>query len=446
MNPHRNSRLALVAGGVCLGLGASIVRFGQLPSLVAPTVVGAMMLIALVRALAGHDDDEARARLQRWTLASLGVHLVLGVIVTASSTAAHYLGADAASYHQNALRLLAHWQHGLPMPSLPRGREGFYYLLAGIYRVFGPYKWAGLVVNATLSAALVPIIWDTTRRLFGHRAAYFVPPLVVLVPGLILWGSQLLKEASVLFLLAVAANCGVRLVSRVTPGPLLVLMATLPALLAFRGHVGAAAIGGIVLGMAVGKRDLAGGTAAAMSVVGVVALALALGLGSSGYDATVNADLRQADNVRRGLSSTANSGFDTTADVSTPGAALSYLPRGLLGFVGGPYPWQLVGTRQLIAVPDVAAWYFLMIPMLWLGWRAGRRTAGRRPLVLILPALTITVMLSLLIGNYGTIVRERMQILVLLVPLIALGLAERRARSSSGTTTPVQSAPVQLVP
>jgi hypothetical protein len=36
--------------------------------------------------------------------------------------------------------------------------------------------------------------------------------------------------------------------------------------------------------------------------------------------------------------------------------------------------------------------------------------------------------IALVVGNYGTIVRERMQILVLLAPVMALGLAVRRAR------------------
>lgn len=43
--------------------------------------------------------------------------------------------------------------------------------------------------------------------------------------------------------------------------------------------------------------------------------------------------------------------------------------------------------------------------------------------MLFLPAVAITLLLSLVIGNYGTIIRERMQLLVLLAPVVALGLA-----------------------
>ena len=48
-------------------------------------------------------------------------------------------------------------------------------------------------------------------------------------------------------------------------------------------------------------------------------------------------------------------------------------------------------------------------------------------------------MLALLVANFGTVVRERMQVLVLLIPFISLGLArsnapapvaDRRARSA----------------
>lgn len=41
---------------------------------------------------------------------------------------------------------------------------------------------------------------------------------------------------------------------------------------------------------------------------------------------------------------------------------------------------------------------------------------------LIMPALGLTLMLSLVLGNFGIVLRERMQVFVLLVPFLALGL------------------------
>jgi hypothetical protein len=46
-------------------------------------------------------------------------------------------------------------------------------------------------------------------------------------------------------------------------------------------------------------------------------------------------------------------------------------------------------------------------------------------LVLLLPAFTTSVLLALAIGNFGTLLRERTQVAVLLLPFICLGLAVR---------------------
>jgi hypothetical protein len=425
-------RASPVAVGVvaCLLLGASIVRLGSVPAIVAPTVLGLMALVVLVHGLIRWSDDpEATVHIGRWTMASFVVHLVVGVALTGSAVAAKYFGGDAFTYHDGAVGIVAHWQHGAPLPSLHGGKEGYYYLLGGLYWVFGAHKFAGVALNAALAAALIPIIADSTHRLFGPRSARYVAPITVLVPGMVVWTSQLLKEAPILFLLALAANCGVRLVHKVTWGPLLVLMATLPALLSFRGPIGLAALGGIVAGVALGKREVAGGVVTAMGVVAVVTIGLALGLGSSGYSTTVQTDLKTANLTRQDLAASGKSGFGHSADISTTQGAISYLPRGIAGFALGPFPWEISGTRQLIAVPDLIAWYIL-IPALWRGSRAASRRTGRRPLVLALPALAITIMVALVVGNYGTIVRERMQILVLMAPVIALGFAIVRPEKS----------------
>ena len=72
-------------------------------------------------------------------------------------------------------------------------------------------------------------------------------------------------------------------------------------------------------------------------------------------------------------------------------------------------------------------WWWLL-PSAWLGYRESRGLIGRKSLLLLLPVLVASVVLALVISNYGTVVREREQIVVLLVPFIALGLATKAAR------------------
>ena len=58
---------------------------------------------------------------------------------------------------------------------------------------------------------------------------------------------------------------------------------------------------------------------------------------------------------------------------------------------------------------------------------AARRRHQRGAFILLVPAAITACMLALLVANFGTVVRERMQVLVLLIPFISLGLALRNA-------------------
>jgi len=280
-----------------------------------------------------------------------------------------------------------------------------------------------------LAAALVPLLTDMTRRLFGDRRAWFVAPLAVLMPGLFVWTSQLLKESTMLFLLVVATYCAVRLIERITVGPLVVLGIALSLAFTVRSAVALVFVVGLLSGIAFGKGELVGGLATVLGALAALAvLILVLGIGYSGYEYASSSSLERTNGVRQSSSRTA-SGFASTADISTPKRALTYLPLGMAAVGLGPFPWQIGTARQLPAAIDVAVWWALL-PSLWRGGRAGWRIAKRRVLVLILPAVATLAVVGLAVANYGTIVRERTQVVVVLLPLIALGLSERASGRS----------------
>ncbi len=372
-------------------------------------------------------DSSAATRILRWTMASFALHLILGMLII-NSSAVNFFGPDALSYDGIAKLILSHWTHGGPLPTLPGGKEGYYYLLASIYWLFGPSKWAGVACNAMLAAALIPIVSDTSHRLFGLATVKYVPYLFVLVPGMLLWPAQLLKEAPYLFLLALAANCASRLIDHYSPMPLLMLAFLLPCLLLFRAQTSLAILTGMMAGVALGRRKLAGGLIGGLVATALVAIVVASGIGAGGYQAARSTDLTQANDVRRGLSVGVSSGFGSDVDVSNTNQALSFLPLGVVSAVLGPFPWQLRGGRQVVVLPDVAAWWCLCVG-LWWGLRAAR-LGDRRWLVLVMPALATVMVIALSVGNYGTLVRERMQVLVLVAPIIALGFAARSASRS----------------
>lgn len=435
---------ALIA--IALSTGILIVYMPGFVALAGPVAIGVLLLLLASRAASSGKEPIVRYRLAVWTLGAFVLHLCLSLGIWFTG-AWRITGPDAQTYHLGALEIIGHWNANLPFQALPSGKEGFFYLLAALYQVLGPYAHAGLVANAIMAAALVPVLTYLTDRLFGSFAASYTPPLLVFLPGLLLWTSQLLREAGVLLLIAVAVTCACRLAERITIAPLIFLTGAVAILFTFRGNVGLLVAGGLAIGLVIGKRDVVSGFSSALGILSIILLLiLGLGLGYSGYKIAVQADLDQVDVIRQELSTTAESGFAPDADVSSTSRALAYLPIGFTSFVFGPFPWELQNFRQLVTFPDVVVWWCLL-PSLWRGLRAGRRLVGRQVFVLVTPALMTGLMLSLLIGNYGTAVRERPQLIVLLVPFIALGLSLRHQPSdgdNSADTPGLQLSPVSL--
>jgi len=423
---------------VSLLLGLSIVHIPAVAALLFPTVAGLLALPVLTRYLCASDGGELDThRILTWTIGSFLAHLLFSLAVTGiGGTVSDVLrGPDSITYNAHAITMVRHWADGFPFPNLPAGKEGFYYLLAALYWLLGAHVVAGLAVNAALIAAAVPLVADTTRRLFGSQAAKYACPLVVVLPGMFLWTAQLGKEAAALMLIAVAANCGVRLVERSSPGALLGLTTSIALLFTLRGWVALTLAGGFLAGITLSRPKLVGGLSTGATAVGALGLlVVTTGVGYSGYREATKSDLKEANAVRQELALTGRTGFDQEVDISTGGEALAYLPIGLARLTLGPFPWQLRGVRQLPGVLEVVVWWALL-PSLWVGIRGGWQVAGRRLIVLVAPALITAILFSLSIGNYGTQLRERLQVVMLLVPFIALGLAVRKERSSTASVS-----------
>jgi hypothetical protein len=425
--------------------GALIVRQ---PGFVAVAVPGIAMLLLVLVVTKALTPQAALNRVLTWTLGAFALHLAIGLIIESRSGLVSFFGGDAVTYSTGATYIYQHWIHGTAIPRgvLPVGKAGFYYLLAALYWAFGIHPQAGIAVNAGIAALVIPVLTDATRRHFGDAATRAVPVLGALLPGFLIWGSQLLREAGIYLMLAVALNCAVRLMHRSSLGPIALLVAAIGLLFTFRADVAVLAGAGLTMAIMFGRRQVIGGL---ISGLGTVALILALvvggGFGYSGYQFVTNTNLQQVNNVRADSSQSAASGFLPNADVSNTRHAVRYLPLGSAFFALGPAPWQLHNVRQVSALPDLLVWWFLL-PSLWRGAREAWRRRGREVLVYLLPALFVTVGLALLVANFGTVVRERMQVVILLIPLISLGWSVRHpARpTASNAASRRKSAPARV--
>ena len=432
----RGPRSGLVrTGAIAAALGALVTVFAVVPKV--PTVVAVAFTASLGIAVVGgatylltrHIDDADARWMHRLVALTAAGHVCIGAVINSSSGLVERFGGDAEAYHQGGIAIALHWLRGFPLPtSIGVGKEGFYYMIAAFYWLLGPQRLAVVVLNVLVATTVVPVTADTARRLFGSSVYRPAALLVAITPGYLVWSSQLLKEGPILVCLAVALNLAVRLSERTDLKLGAGLVATLTVLFTLRATVAALALVGLLVALAFTRRDaIAGLVTSAAAIVAVVAVIFVAGIGLAGFKFITSVNLQQIAVVRSDLAKSADSGFAKDADLTTIPGVLRFLPIGVTNLALGPFPWQATNVRQLGGTVDAAIlWFFL--PSLWRGWRASRAKIGRKRYVLAAPAVFMTIALGLLLGNYGTIVRERLQITVLLVPLVALGWVTRTRR------------------
>ncbi|MBA3286432.1 MAG: glycosyltransferase family 39 protein [Acidimicrobiia bacterium] len=429
------SRAELGRIGIAIAIACALAivyqRSPALIALIVPTGMAGMLLFVGLRFVIyrpADTDDETIRWLRHVTSVMFVVHLLIALVINSSGQLVETFGGDAVTYHLGASEIVNHWNSGSGVGDgfVQTGKEGFFYALGALYWLFGTYQTAGLAVNAALAAAAVPLVYDTTRRLFGHEAARVAAVMVMILPGFLVWTSQLLREAPVVFFLALAGNATIRLTERASLGPCAVLAGSIAVLFTLRANVALVAAGGLLLGLVVGGTRVLASTTAGMTVVTlIIVLVLALGIGYEGYRLTSGADLQAISDIRQALAQTANTGLLPETDISTGPKAARFLPLALVNFALGPFPWQARNLRQLGGVVDALTLWFLL-PSLWRGWARAGRVVGRRRIALVAPALFVAVGLSLLLGNSGTVVRERLQVTIFLLPLAAYGWTQRK--------------------
>jgi hypothetical protein len=350
----------------------------------------------------------ARSRHAAPVVGSYLAHLVIGLGVLA---VAGVYAPDATAYDQAAQGYADYWSgrsFGVH-PNLSAGKEGWVLILAALYRRLGHLPALGLIVNATFCAVATALVMATAVRLGWARHARTAGWLTLL-PSSLLWGSLLLREPAAWALTALVGWAAAGLATRWRPGDLGWLLAGLTGELWIRGSLAPVLAAGLLLGVVAARRRVApallAGLVVAVAASGPVAAHAQVVAGSLD-------DLEQLNAARAALSR-AGSGFGTSV-YAGPADLVLAVPYTLPRAVAGPYPWELPG----LPAATVVDW----LPWLLLVWWAARgwRRAGRVGLAVAVPALVVLAVIGATSGNYGTMIRLRTQVAVLLAPLAAVG-------------------------
>ncbi len=373
------------------------------------TALAAISVLVLVLA-----SSRARREVRVLATASFVGHAVVGITIWYRIPG--LISGDAFVYEAQALGSV----------QARAGKEGFAILLGGLYRAMGPTPAAGILLNAALMGLLVIVVSRTTGRLGGARGARYAALVAVFLPPFVWWGSQLLREAPMWLLIALAADMAVAMaIEGFAWRKAALLLPVCLAMITIRAPVAAVFAVFLAIGLLLAAPPRTGDhLRRAMLIGGAIALVVFL---FPRFEALQSLESQDSASIvsSRNYLATANTGFGEQATLTMSGL-YGQLPTALPLVMFGPVPWQLDST-ELAGAADTLAWWFILF---WAvrGFGPLRRLVGRASLVLLIPAAALVGVLALTLANYGILIRMRAMVVVLLVPYAAFGLAERRRR------------------
>ena len=342
-----------------------------------------------------------------------------------------FFGGDALTYDFFGFALMKGWQGDAYYRAISSGfmagqasAWGMINLIGVVYSVIGRNTLAIQFVNSVIGAATAILIFNCAHHVYRNvRVAKIAALLVAFYPSLVLWSAQGLKDAPIVFFLALAILASLRLNEKISLKYLVILVVALFSILSLRFYVfymiAVAIAGGFVLGL---QRSNPTNFVRQFIVIILVGVSLTY-LGVTRYASAQFdrfATLEAVQKSRLDLSR-AESGFGREVDVSTTEGAISTIPLGLIYLLFAPFPWQLASLRQTITLPEMIIWWF-SVPFLVLGiWYSIKHRLRQ-----ISPILIFTTMLSIAYsvfqGNVGTAYRQRAQLLVFYFLFVAVGV------------------------
>ncbi|MCU1282701.1 MAG: hypothetical protein JWM53_6247 [bacterium] len=299
---------------------------------------------------------------------------------------------------------------------------GFLLLVASLYTVLGSFQMVPTAFTSLCGAITIVLVYRLTARSFHHMVAHRAAVLVAYFPSMILWSAMALKDPVMMLLITIVLSAAVALRKRVSPGPVIAIVAALAGVYFIRFYISYVLLAAIAVSLVVARGRSFIGTFYRQLGLAIVIVTLLSAFGLT-RRLTANFDefsLERVNSYRYGMAITANSAFAKDADVSTTSRALAFLPIGAGELLLGPFPWQMTSLRPLLTLPEMLVWW-TMLPAVWRGLRfATRNRFGDIVPILIFGAM-LTTLYALTLGNVGAVFRQRAQVFVFLFIFAAIG-------------------------
>jgi 4-amino-4-deoxy-L-arabinose transferase-like glycosyltransferase len=373
-----------------------------------------------------------RRFLLRIYLTALALRWAVGLWIYYKNQQA-FFGADASTYDYFGYALSQAWE-GEGNPDAPWLRHytgaqrpgwGMYYYVAAFYYLLGRNPLAVQLSNAALGAATCVLAYRIGWLVYPEqRVARLSAILTAFSPSLVLWSSQGLKDAPIVFCLCLCACYTLKLRQKFEVKSFVLLLLSLFCLYSLRNYAS------YILFMAIaGTLILAARRFTPLHILQggllVIILGLALAYVGAGEVAQQAFDLKRIQSARAWGAQAANSGFGGEVDITDPQAALRFLPAGVLYVLFAPFPWMISNLRQLITLPELVVWW-AMVPLLLRGYWFALRHRLRESFTICLFSIGLTLAYALFQTNVGTAYRHRAQLYVFFFVFISIGLELKR--------------------
>jgi len=310
---------------------------------------------------------------------------------------------------------------------------GYRYMLGALfYLVNSPTRMVAAVLNCFFGALTVVFAYRIARTLFSEWVSVRVGWWTCLLPSMIVWSAQTVKEPVVIFLEALALygcvnlkRCGFSL------RHIVLCAATTLLVLPFRFYVAYIAAGAILCSLMLPhltrrKASIGSALIVVLLFIPILFLSGVLIRHEAQFD---RFDAKFIGNYRHALTIGAGSGVETDYNIRTnDGLAMATLSGGVYLLLA-PFPWDLGGSlRKMLTTPELLVWWWLfvvaLIPGLW--YTVRKRFSDVQPLLFFVVGLGL--LYSVTFGNVGLAYRQRAQLLPWLIIIAMVGLERRVLR------------------
>ena len=365
------------------------------------------------------------AKIARRTRGAPGFGLLATALALKMATAVIYLEltnalydgvGDFTLYHDGGSRLATSYRDGIWDFDVPVPGYGFIQILTGlVYCVTGTSLLAGFLVFSWLAFWGLVLIVLAARTAIPEIDARRYSWLVLLLPSTLYWSSAVGKDAWMALAIGLCVLGVARLLTDAKGGFLLLLLGLTAAGLT-RPHIGLMVFGALVLAYLVRRaptsvlgpwRKLLG--IAVIALIGIVIVQQATTF--------LKIDDLSPDSVETAMDRASSTSSGGGANVEPAvGGSVTRLPWAALTVLLRPFPWEAHNVQSLVTALEGV---FLVA----LAWRSRDRlrtvvgSARRRPYLLFVAGYSVVFVYAFSsVANLGTLARERVQ----LVPLLLL--------------------------